>query len=304
MRKKAPLPALFGLACLALSAPGAAGQAAASRIEVAGSPYTVASDIDWHRRVLRLRVSLDLAKAGLRLPEGRLAAERLVTRDLPGLAKDPLFGLPLDSRRSIGDSIADGTVDVSEILGLIDRFSREEAALSKDLGSFVTAWELPLGAVAALYVHERGAVPLPSLLDWKAAKAWSGIVIYADAPLPVHGERGLEDRLREGLFPRIWDSDMGLILDRSTVESSALAGWGPLAYATGLGPAEEERVGETPLLIRAAEVFGVRRTDLVISRADAEQILALPENRRLIAEGKVIVIIRRYSSGPGGDSGK
>ncbi|MEI6387646.1 MAG: hypothetical protein WCQ50_13495 [Spirochaetota bacterium] len=260
---------------------------------VPGSTYDVRASIDWSRRVLELRVSLDLRSAGLRLPEGRLAAERMVSRDLPGLAKNPFFAIPVDSRRSVGDTIVDGTVDSSAILDLSALLVRREDSLSKDLRFYLSVWELPLVEAAKLFISHSTPSPLPQPLEWTASKAWSGIVITAEGPLPVHGERDETDHLSPGLFPRIFDADMNLIVDRSTVDPELLASQGPLAYASTFGPSERARVGDTPLRIRARELFGIHRTDLVISREDALKILSSPENRKLVVTGRILVITGR-----------
>jgi hypothetical protein len=146
---------------------------------------------------------------------------------------------------------------------------------------------------AKLYLSHSTPSPLPQPLEWTATKAWSGIVITAEGPLPVHGEAGETDRLSPGLFPRIFDADMNLIVDRSTVDPESLLRQGPLAYATAFGAAERSRVGDTPLRIRARELFGINRTDLVISREDALRILSSAEGRKLVATGRILVVTGR-----------
>jgi hypothetical protein len=297
-----PLTGEGGPATTGGTAGKSAGQAGATgAVAAAPGPYRVDAAVDWQRRVLSLHVSLDLAAAGLSLPEGRLAAERLVGRDLPGLAKDPFFALRLDSRRTIGDSIVEGgadgnsagSVDVSAILDLARLLVRREDSLSHDLLSYVSVWELPLGAAAALYVRGTTATPLPRPLSWVATRAYTGIVIYADRDLPVHGERGAIGRLEEALFPRIFDTDMNPVLERATVDPAVLVSHGPMAYAAVLDSSAEDRVGTDPLRIVATGLFGINRTDLLIPKAEADRILANDANRRLIAGGKILVIVGR-----------
>jgi hypothetical protein len=292
MRKLLLLALTFSFLPLLSGGEGLTGNEASSEATVSG-PYRVQTSIDWQHRVLVLRVALDLKAAGLRLPEGRLVAERMVGRDLPGLAKGPFFAIPVDSSRSVGDTIIDGSVDVSAILDLATLLTRREDSLSRDLSTYLSVWELPLGAATALYVGRGPASPLPFLLQYRPSKAFTGIVIFADEPLPVHGERGVEARVRDGLLPRVFDSEMNPVIDGTLVKPEALVAWGPLGYAATLDVAAEGRVGGAPLRIHATELFGINRTDLVISRDDAEKILALPENRALVAEGRVLVIVGR-----------
>ena len=100
---------LYVLSCLPnlFAQEGGLARGAAATAPAASDPYRVRTSIDWQRRVLVLEVALDLKGAGLRLPEGRLVAERMVGRDLPGLAKEPFFSIPVDSSRNVGDTIID-----------------------------------------------------------------------------------------------------------------------------------------------------------------------------------------------------
>jgi hypothetical protein len=85
---------------------------------------------------------------------------------------------------------------------------------------------------------------------------------------------------------------MRTIVERNLLYPDALRAWGAVGYATSLGdPTIEARAGSAPLRIIAAEIFGSRRTDVIISNEDALKILGSPENRKLAQEGKVVFII-------------
>ena len=286
------------------SCQGLAGQAPGVP---AGSPagpsaglslYRVAARADWTARLLSLSVELDVAGAGLRLPAGRLEAERMVERELPALMKDAVFGLQVDSFRSLGDTIADGSVEVDELLSLAELAERKEAVFSRDLKTFRAVYELPLLAAASLYVRHSSPTALRASMDFRPTKAYTGIVIYAKGELPLRGESG-EAEARPCFFPRVFDEEMNLIVERNAVSPEALARWGEVGYAEGLSLDSLERVGESPLKLVAAAVFGTGRTDLVISRDDALKILGRPENRALVAEGRVLFVLDEVSGREG-----
>ncbi len=87
---------------------------------------------------------------------------------------------------------------------------------------------------------------------------------------------------------------MNTILERNIVEPDAIRRWGIVGYTDDLATAAlEERTGDNPLRIAAMGVFGTARTDLIISREEALRILALPENRALLKEGRVVVVVDR-----------
>jgi len=288
--RKALLPALAILVAATWGQDGPAG--AVPPPSAGSSPYMVTTSIDWRRRVLSIDVSLDFKKAGLSLPEGRLTAERMVARDLPGLAKDAFFSIPVDSEGTIGDSVLDGRLSIDSILRLTAGLRHVGDSFSQDILSFRSRWELPLGSAAALFVDWGKARSLPEPLGWTATKDYTGIVIYADGMLPVKGERGVYDNLRPGLFARILDEETNIVMDRWVVDPAALVDEGPLGYVTARSSGDEARVGDDPLLVRAAGLFGVNRTDIVIDDADAARILDSAANRALIAEGRIIVVIK------------
>lgn len=264
------------------------------------SPYSVSTSIDWEKRVLAIKVSLDFKKAGLALPEGRLAAERMVTRDLPGIAKDTFFAIPVDAEGTVRDRILDGSLDIDAILSLTERLRHVGDALSGDLLSFRSNWELPLSDVASLFVTWQRPREIRGPLDWVATKDYTGIVIFANGRLPVYGERNVTDFLRPGLFPRLFAADMGSVMDRWVVAPQVLVQSGPMGYVTTRSAADEARVGDAPLLIRATGLFGENRTDILIGNDDAARILASPTNRRLLVEGRVIVVSPRPAASAAG----
>lgn len=252
------------------------------------SPYKVDARLAWDRRALLIRVTFNLAAAGLRLPEGRLEAERQIERDLPGLAKDAVFSLQVDSYRTVSDTVMDGSLDPEELIALAKEARQIGSSFSRDMKELVASFEFPLDAIGALYVRHNQASPAPAALEWTPSRPHTGIVIVAQGVFPVHGE-GVSDHLQPCLFPRVFDSGMRLLLDREAVDPDVLRARGEVGYASTV--AYDERVGDDPLLVMASQIFGTDRTDLVIPREDALAILDLPANRELLREGRVTIVI-------------
>jgi hypothetical protein len=257
--------------------------------------YTTRSSVDWKARVLTVDVALDLAAAGLKLPEGRLAAERMIERNLPALAKDAVFALQADSHRTIEDAVADGTFDPNALVALADLARVESSSFSKDMRRFLATYSLSLDAVASLFLSGSQPSPIRAPLEERPTREYTGIVIYAKGSLPVHGE-AVEGSAEPCLFPRVFDSGMGLVLDRSLVLPEVLAGnagaarAGVLGYASAIGVEAGERVGSDPMRVMALELFGDHHTDYIIAREDALRILSSAGNRELLRQGKVVVV--------------
>jgi hypothetical protein len=99
------------------------------------------------------------------------------------------------------------------------------------------------------------------------------------------------------LFPKIWDSDMNLIYERSMLSARVPQ----IRYyngdsilqnnPTGLSAEVRQVVGDRPLKIFARGVFGIKPTDLIIDREDALTIISSEDNRRLLSQGKVVIIL-------------
>jgi hypothetical protein len=283
---RAAFAAILGLA--ALAACGAQEGAARS------SYYSTRATSDWKERVLRIEVELDLSAAGLRLPEGRLDAERMIERDLPGLAKDAVFALQADSHRTVEEAISDGTLDPERLVAIADLAKVERSSFSKDMRKFSATYALGLEALSSLFLTGARPTPIRAPLEERPMRDYTGIVIYAKGLLPVHGE-GTEGVAAPCLFPRIFDAEMRPLLDEGFVLPEVLArsggSGGVLGYASGLGVEAGQRVGGDPMRVMAVELFGDDRCDYVISREDALRILSSPVNRELLRQGRVVVVL-------------
>lgn len=284
------IPALAAALFLLAAAPPCLAESAAEGRQV----YATRARTDWKARNLELEVSVDLAAAGLKLPEGRLDAERMLERDFGGLAKDAIFALQVDSRRTIADAVADGSVEADRLVALSERARIRSSSLSKDARRLVQVFDLGLEEISSLFLDGARSTPIRAPLDERPTRDYTGIVIYAKGSLPVHGE-AVEGKASPCLFPRIFDSEMNLLLDRGFVAPEVLAaagsGGGVLGYASGLGVEAGARVGGDSLRVMAQELFGDGRTDYVISREDALRILSSPGNRELLRQGKVVVVL-------------
>lgn len=218
----------------------------------------------------------------------------MIERDLPGLMQETLFRIPVDSYRTVGDTLADGTLSINDLLSLIQSISRRESSFTPDFRHFSTLYELPLTDIASLYIRHSRPYELAAPLDYAPSRTYSGIVISARGELPVHGEH-VQARAVPCLFPRIFDERMNTILERNLVSPEAIRRWGLVGYTEDLQAATlEERTGDNPLRIAASAVFGTARTDLVISREDALRILTIPQNRTLLRDGRVVVVLDKH----------
>jgi hypothetical protein len=254
--------------------------------------------IEWDRMELSVVVSVDLKKAGLKLPVGRSQAEALLDDQYPALVRPVIMGLQADSSSTLEDLVSSGELRLEDADNLAFQALRIPPALSGDLSLISARYSLSLHTVSAvLKKHGRPQDPPGPLVPAKV-RDYTGIVIIADESLPVHG-RNTVALLRPCLFPKIWDGGMGLVYERDMLNSEA----GMVCYVSkesiltrspsGLDEKLLSRVGPNPLRIMARGVFGETPTDPIIDSEDARIILSSEANRRLLREGRVALVLDR-----------
>ncbi len=231
-------------------------------------------------------------------PGARHRAERDLEAALPDLFLRFAPSLVVDSWHTLGALVQGSEAALASLSQIARRGTLEDSRMSEDLRSVHVAWSFPLfgrqGLVAGLVSH---TVPLPvprSLADAPTTR-YSGLVIYAAEPLPARGTT--EQRLpRPALFPRIYDTAMNLVLERLMCEPASLARWGMVAYTDDPSdPGPADRIGPNPLRVFARGVFGRNDTDLLIPAESADRLLSSEDNRRLLREGRILVVYRDVS---------
>ena len=222
--------------------------------------------------------------------KGNAAAD--IESRLPDFLSRAVSALTVDSSHTMGDLLSSDP-------GLFARWSelglgghRDDFFLSPDFSSLVARYTLPFfgaqGISSPLFPSRE--TPIRRSLGYVATRKFSGLLIHAKGPLPEAGSSRTAVA-RPALFPRIWDEQMNLVLDRGMCSPEALAKWGMVGYA--LDPDEDAavlRVGNFPLRLAARGVFGDKPTDIVISTDGARKLLTLAENIALLREGRVCIV--------------
>lgn len=259
--------------------------------------FESSGQVDWLREEFNAQASFNLAQAGIKLPAGRFMGEETLGEAYPRLIRPYLLSIRVDSSSTIGSLVEKGEVSLEDI----DRFSLEAEkippSLSADLARMTGSYTISLGKISAfLSQHRRAAEPAKPLIPAYTAD-YTGIIIIASEELPVHGRRA-QARMEPCLFPKIWDTNMNLIYERNMFEPSRGL---IVRYAesesifrptpSGLEGDLAALVGPNPLRILAREVFGINPTDPVIDTDDALRIISSENNRRLLGEGRIILVV-------------
>ena len=253
--------------------------------------------IEWDKLEINSVVALNMASAGLRLPGGRMQSEAIIASEYVRLIRPGVLAVQVDSSSSVADLVNRGEWDSSDVENHILQSRSVPPALSPDFSNLLASYSISIDSIgSALLRHQRPA-DIPRTLNPVSAPAYTGIIIIASDNLPVHGMRDTA-LLRPCLFPKIWDTDMKLIFEKNMLNPGARA---MVRYFTshdifmtgpsGLSPKITAVVGSHPLRIFSRGVFGMQPTDPIINREDALRIISNDENRKLLREGRIAVII-------------
>jgi len=261
-----------------------------ARISISGS-------VNWETMRLDAAVSLDLASAGLRLPGGRTQAESLLSAGYQTLVRPHLLGLQVDSSSTVGDLVNRGDFTLLQLDSIALEANKVPPAMRPDMRNISESHSIPLSSISnALLRHTRPSQIVRTLSPVSSAR-YTGIIIIAVDKLPVHGMRATAQPV-PCLFPKIWDSEMNLIYERTMLETrgTTMVRYSSLqnifqSNPSGLSPELIQTVGERPLRIFAQGVFGINPTDLIIDRSDALLIISSEENRRLLTQARVAIIL-------------
>lgn len=266
-------------------------------IGFAQTKININGTVEWEKMEINATVSLNLASAGIKLPSGRTQGEMLIAAEYIRLIRPNILNLQVDSASNIADLIDRGEWSLPELENLALEARNVPPALSPDFLSLSASYSLGIGGISAALVRHNRPVAIPRTLSPVAAPAYTGIIIIAAESLPVHGKKTAALPL-PCLFPKIWDTGMNLIFERNMLDPSrklmvcyAPAGNIFRAGPSGLSPEIAAITGDRPLRILARGVFGITPTDPIIDRDDAMLIISSVENRRLLQEGRVVIIL-------------
>lgn len=249
------------------------------------------SKIDWRKGTFTSNVSMDIVKAGIPMPSGKNAAVNKIKMELPVLIKDPLLSIYVDDTRTLSDMVLDGSLTLEELTRIIDN-AKETPAYFKNGGDrLLTEHTIRLEDIGSLFVKHKSPYTQQKPIARIASRAYTGIVIDARGMLPVHGEF-VESLVDPCLFPKVYDSNMTLVYERNMVDPKIASKQGINSYFTDVNDKDfEKRVGDDPLWITAEQVFGVYRCDPVISNEDYLRIATVPENLKLLQQGKIAILL-------------
>ena len=249
------------------------------------------SSIDWARGELRLVAEAPIDRSGANAPAAAHRAEQEIQSELAAEVVNALLPLRIDSRETLAGELQREPSLYGRLASLADNVERLITRPDRSLSRLQVTYRLDLfPGLPPLLLRDDLPLPFRRILGWIPAGSYTGVVIYAAEPLPIHGTE-LRSTIVPALLPEIFDENMETVLSREQLEVEWMERWGVAAYTDSLDLSDfTERVGQNPKRILARRLFGVSPTDIVISNADARELLATEGNRRLLREGRILIV--------------
>ena len=248
------------------------------------------STIHWETGKIYSAITLDAQKRNISLPTGRGAAQQILEIETPNVLKDTFCSVLVNSSERLGNAVESGEIPLAGLNGIIDAGIKTPPFYSRDLKTVSRTHIVSLAKLGSLFVTHKKAYEPKIPLETVPTRPYTGILIDARGPLSVHGENSKE-AIIPCLFPKIWNAGFDLIYEKNMVKPEIAISDGIIHYSASTDESEyRDIIGLEPLRISAREVFGKNRTDPVISDNDSLKILSSAENRKLLLEGKIVIL--------------
>lgn len=249
------------------------------------------STVDWTNRTFTSTLNLDMKQANLSFPTGKNTATNRMNSQLPLLIKDPLLSLKVDSSYTLNDMIVNDLLSFDSITSIIETGTKSPAIFSQTGLALNMNHQMNLANIGILMIKHRYPYSPKEPIQQVASRKYTGIIIDARGSLPVQGEF-VQDQVDPCFFPTVWDDDMNLLYEKNMTNAAIAQKEGIVHYDYSDDESRyQDRIGNDPLRIRARKVYGINRTDPIISRNDALKILSIPENIQLLNEGRVVILL-------------
>lgn len=249
------------------------------------------STLDWAEGELRITAEAPIDRSGANAPAAAHRTEGEIEARLDSELVSALMPLRIDSTDTLADELRRHPSLYEELASLSQDAERLVTRPDPTLSRLSVTYRLDLfPGVPRLLVRDDRPLPFRRILGWVPSDSYTGVVIYAADPLPLHGT-DLTTTIVPALFPEIFDEDMEEVLTRDQLEGEWIERWGVAAYTDSMDlSAFTERIGSNPKRILPRRLFGVSPTDIVISNSDARELLSNEANRRLLREGRLLIV--------------
>jgi len=252
---------------------------------------TMESAMDWEKGQLNIRGSYPLTETTDSFPTAKQKTRQFLEKNSIHILQQSLSSLQLDSWYTMKSYLREN----SELLKNYQLYlsSQEPVNIQADenLSQLYVDFSLKAFPDLALFILPEGASrKLPTPLKWSPSDDYTGIVIYIDGPLRYSPYKK-ETVFVPSLFPKVLDEYHNQLSGIEVGDRDYMLKWGSAA----LSSIDDEslftnRVGIHPLRLTARALYGRIPTDVIISNDSAVRLLTRKNNRKLLEEGRILII--------------
>ncbi|GHT50000.1 hypothetical protein FACS1894102_5210 [Spirochaetia bacterium] len=261
---------------------------------------TLSGNLNWEKMEINVSMQLKIADKNVGNPSYRIKAEDNLWLEYIENIRPFILSIQVDSSSMIGDLINSGLLPASSVDEFTMAARKVPPYYNKDFTAIASSYSIDMNYISEHLFTKQKLIEMMKPLSVDAGISYTGIIIMADEPMPVHGKLS-KDSIVPSIFPKIWDSEMNLVFERNMsyqdkTKGSLFVHWSSadkvfVKSPSGIDPELAKIVGTKPLRVIATELFGINSTDLVINKDDAVKMLTSDANRKLLQEGRIAIII-------------
>lgn len=254
------------------------------------------TDILWESGEIHVITKLEMPDRQTNLTATRLEMTEYMNQKLTDISLESFKSIYVDSITTLGEAITNNVNKLSKFDSMNLEKNRASSNMDRKLNTIINLYKYDIYSdIIPLLISHQKPKPIPLEINYTSTARFSGIVIYAGDELPCYGEN-IQARLNPAIFPKVYTENMELIIAESMMYPEFLSKWGMVQYTDDFSEKEfEHRIGLYPFRTTAQAIFGNNKTDLLLTEEAAAKILFLEENRELIKQGRILIILPRQS---------
>jgi hypothetical protein len=239
--------------------------------------------VDWQSRIIRAK--------GVGIPSavgGRPGQIRVARADALRKILETVEGMTLTSETTVQDFMLENDRIITEVRGVCRNFREVGEPIYMSDGSIELVVEMVIGPDLSDVL--LGGMPfqdgMPTPIQYSdinpLGSVYTGLIVDCT---------GLE--LRPAMAPRILNDSGEEIYSNAWVDREWALRNGMVGYVKNLEQArqQQDRIGAKPLLVKATDVRGSHKADIVIPDRDGKILHALSENLSFLSECRVLVVV-------------
>lgn len=248
---------------------------------------TEKGDINWTLLKIRVRGQAAPNPKHTNPAQARIAAERAAKIDALRNALEIVKGVTINSTSTVEDFMLTSDTVKTEVNGVIQGAVVVDTTYQSDTGVSVFI-EVPIvGPLAEILMPKELGSAVPPAPEAGAAapvidgQAYTGLIIDA---------RGLG--VKPAMSPQVLDEAGSAVYSATSVSREYALQMGLVGYAKDVESAKaNDRVGTTPLVIKAKGKQGEKAADVVLSGEDAARLRQITQSQSFLTHCRVIIVL-------------